>query len=819
MATTAAQNWTSALEIEKDLQLLLKGKTARFDDVDHLINQLRITCEAAIFLDFEYAHRAGVEGRLWDAHININQRYRKVVDHFRQKEQKKHIVERRKVEKRYVDFIKTSQFFYRGYIQRLASHFAGMRKLRQIAHRLHLDPLSVDERVTVSPEVEHLIDMSCHATLLRLGDLSRYRNTLRTKDRSWEPALGFYELADALVPTDGSAHNQMAVIALADGDHLDAVYQLYRALAVDEPHKLAKGNLELEFKKITSAWEKKRPQPKTDSLSTLVWWFVLLQAKFYEGVDFSTHEELENEVISRLARLLKEQSFDATHEKLVLTKSKEGPSEADIRSFYFCLAFNIRMLSMLLQVLKPELEDTAAAGSLPQHEPLPNQSQGNITAVTRRVLPALRQYSVWLVSQVDFIVANLKIGPLSMHSREMWKIYADVLTRLANLFPAESLPSINYLLEEDESTVGFKPLRDPQLPHACNVYAANDSGSLKPSMTDTGIKRQSPDVEMLARVRDILLCGLVLQGDPKYPIVLRDRAFVYTDQALPASGIASPVSAKGPVSSLESPMKASSTIIDTTMAHESVKSSRPETPELRNSIDTDMHRMVDNLVESYGSKLDGSDETSYGMHSLTANEVFAPVGSSGLRSPHQVTPKMLPSLPGIWNSAFTPQPNELQPTSPNRPGTRRQLSPFPLSTRQQQVAAAASLDQMTGYSGSSRNSWGENSPRPTSNPTSQAVNQLLQESLTQQFRPLSMSSQFSDSSNIFGNTTPAHQRIKSGQRGVAPTANGNNSTLYPGGTDFDTRFMLQSSLLGKYNDNQTQPRWGYRSSPPGGQGG
>lgn len=288
------------------------------------MDRFRISCEAALFLDFEYAHRAGVEGHLWDAHININQRYRKVVDHFRQREQKKHVVERRKVEKRYVDFIKTSQFFYRGYIQRLASHFAGMRKLRQIANRLHLDPLSVDARVAVSPEVEHLIDMSCHATLLHLGDLSRYRNTLRTKDRSWKPALGFYELADALVPTDGSAHNQMAVIALAEGDHLDAVYQLYRALAITEPHKLARGNLELEFKKITSAWEKKRPQPKTDSLRTLVWWFVLLQAKFHEGVDFSTHGELENEVISRLARLLREQSFDATHEKLVLTSIAAG---------------------------------------------------------------------------------------------------------------------------------------------------------------------------------------------------------------------------------------------------------------------------------------------------------------------------------------------------------------------------------------------------------------------------------------------------------------------------------------------------------------
>jgi tetratricopeptide (TPR) repeat protein len=280
--------------------------------------RLRLTCEGTIFHDFEFAQRESVERHLWDAHIKINGRYRKVVDHYRQGDKKKNVVERRKVEQRYVDFIKRSQFFYKGYIQRLASHFSGMKELRRIAHRLSLSTSCVDERVKVSPDVEKLIDMSCHATLLRLGDLSRYRNNLRTKNRSWEPALGYYSLANDLDPNNGSAHNQMAVIALADGHHLHAVYHLYRAIAVNEPHPLAKGNLEIEFKKITAGWEKQRSQPKSDSLTTLVWWFVLLHARYYEGTDFATREELENEVLSRLALLLKEQSFGETLDKFVL---------------------------------------------------------------------------------------------------------------------------------------------------------------------------------------------------------------------------------------------------------------------------------------------------------------------------------------------------------------------------------------------------------------------------------------------------------------------------------------------------------------------
>lgn len=141
---------------------------------------------------------------------------------------------------------------------------------------------------------------------------------MRTKDRSWDPAMAYYSLANDLCPDSGAAHNQMAVIATTDGNHLNAVYHFYRAIATKEPHPLAQGNLELEFKKIITTWEKKRTPPKSDSLSTLIWWFVLLQAKFYEGVEFSTHEELEIEVTSRLALLLKEQSFGETLEKLVL---------------------------------------------------------------------------------------------------------------------------------------------------------------------------------------------------------------------------------------------------------------------------------------------------------------------------------------------------------------------------------------------------------------------------------------------------------------------------------------------------------------------
>lgn len=159
-------------------QLLDDKAPPRFDQVDALISEfvciswalvayakysrLRQACETTILADFEYASNKGVERHLWDSHIKINQRYRKIVEHYRKDDQRRNIVERRKLEKRYADFIKTSQFFYKGYIQRLASRFEGLKELRRIAHRLSLDTQAVDQRVSVSPEVERLIDSSCH---------------------------------------------------------------------------------------------------------------------------------------------------------------------------------------------------------------------------------------------------------------------------------------------------------------------------------------------------------------------------------------------------------------------------------------------------------------------------------------------------------------------------------------------------------------------------------------------------------------------------------------------------------------------------------
>lgn len=191
--------------------------------------------------------------------------------------------------------------------------------------------LSADEPTQALGSLGHEILISCHQTLIRLGDLSRWRETqLETKDRNWGPAVGYYDLARAIYPASGASHNQMAVIALVDLNHLRATYSLYRALAAEEPYPTAKGNLEIEFKKIEEAWSRGEMVQNCDGHDdhapgqALVGWFMRLHARCYKGVDFPEQEEFESEVLSQLAVDLKERSLEGIFNKFVLINIAAG---------------------------------------------------------------------------------------------------------------------------------------------------------------------------------------------------------------------------------------------------------------------------------------------------------------------------------------------------------------------------------------------------------------------------------------------------------------------------------------------------------------
>ena len=317
---------SSLQRTEKELQACLVSKSPGTPEpVGQLLTSLRSVCLDIILQDFKLAQRRGVENRLWDIHGKIHSQYRKQLRQFRKADGKKKVVEQRKTEKHFLDFIKSSQRFYRGYIQSLSSHFGGGKDLEAVANKLMLSTLSFEEPMPTTGSLQRMLSTSCHQTLIRLGDLSRWRETqMETKDRNWGPAIGYYDLASRINPASGASHNQLAVIALQDMNHLGAVYHLYLALAVEEPHPNAKDNLEVEFQKIEEAWTKEEPilrEKVSDAQGApkdLAASFVRLHACCYNGRDLLEHEELERGTLKELAVNLKDRPIDGTLSKIVI---------------------------------------------------------------------------------------------------------------------------------------------------------------------------------------------------------------------------------------------------------------------------------------------------------------------------------------------------------------------------------------------------------------------------------------------------------------------------------------------------------------------
>ncbi|KAH8702501.1 hypothetical protein BGW36DRAFT_290343 [Talaromyces proteolyticus] len=553
MATTTFQNaWQSADQAEKELLTTLAEKEPTFAEIAHYLDEFREACQNAIFLDFDAAASKNAEARLWDAHVKINSRFRKLLARFREEAGKKRPVEKRKLEKHYLSFIKLSQKFYRGYIQHLSSHFGGIPELEQVAKKFKLENLSIEPPIQPNPGLRERILLSCHATLIRLGDLSRYRETdiSSTKPRNWGPATGYYDLASVIHPASGASHNQLAVIALAEGNHLRATYHLYRALSAQEPHPTSRSNLEIEFRKVLSAWAKKELIPREDAGvpgKALTPWFVYLHAQCYKGQDFIEHDELENEVLSQLTVDLKEKPLEGTLQKFVLINIAAEDC-AKVRSInepthnaeLFFQRLNVKTFFTLLQILLGELERFASEDSESKES---NRGPEKVTVVARRVLPALRNYSSWLLANCSSLTVRNqdKDSALSVQIKEFWKIYANTLSLLASTFDVTSLPEVDYLLEEDEDTLGFKPLINEA---TTRRYLLESSVKTKLRTIDPGFERNHPNLEMLYRIREFVIDGLDLVVSNRIPVSLVDenerKMFIYNEEGLPSQFYASP---------------------------------------------------------------------------------------------------------------------------------------------------------------------------------------------------------------------------------------------------------------------------------------
>ena len=434
----------------------------------------------------------------------------------------------------YLNFLRTSQKHYRCYIGDLVAAYGGLPALEKAAQKLrcqgtvpthpervldesnvNLEPKEVSsQQVPRSTQTKAL--ESCYQALVQLGDLSRYRAT-EISDRypDWSHATGYYDLAQSVLPSSGLAHNQLAVVALAENNLFRAMYFLFRSLATQEPPQQTEWNLKKAFTIVSQFHGKGKlirdgATRESGPSSALKGWHLLLVWKCYKGEPFGEHDELETEVISHLVAELNSQGQSKTLRRLVLVNIAAGycgqvtftatQSQEARQSYVYFLCLNIRTSLALLRVLEGEANKMKSStdGEV-------NLETYELSTTLEKALPEIRLYSSWLLKN-DLIMANSTVYPVvnALQSR-YWTQMASCLSLVAEVFPAQYLPELDYLLEEDADTIAFGPLDCEETREIWYV-----DGKLKPEWFTIPEALRSKRQEMLSRVRQFLKVGIML---------------------------------------------------------------------------------------------------------------------------------------------------------------------------------------------------------------------------------------------------------------------------------------------------------------------
>ncbi|GAB1320179.1 Nonsense-mediated mRNA decay factor [Madurella fahalii] len=525
------ETWKAAQKLRvavyKELEHIQNGgpstnEVARFEKVEKLMENYRLACIETIWPDIRAAKERSVEDALWQTHTQVTKTYRKVLARLQGHE---HAVLRRKLERLYSAYLKTAQYFYKGYLQRVCARY-DMEDLKRIARQAELDEIPVpdaDKVDAAAAKLEEIVRDSCHKTLIYLGDLARYRTLLRPKDRKWEGALAYYFLANDLIPESGYGHHQCGVIYVEAEDHLQVVYHFYRAMVCDMPHPNAPANLEREFRDL----QKRKGGEIKHALAT---WFVKLHAFYYQGKEFAERKELESEVDHRLALAMKSgtglgsetdllkiilvniTAYAISQEKIRAKWTEEGS-----RSCQFILLLNIRTIHTISRLLGDEVADLIQRKTAESPASAQKEVETSFTPTFTRILPLLRVYMAWLCAYgselVDFRTH------LEPQFGAMCLTLSNTLTLLLEFLGAGKFGStVSWRFPEDEMTLGIKCLNGPDLHDGCQLYYDAFTRQPKPRREDVPVAEHTADDVTFTRSLDVVLCAVDLSApESKFP--------------------------------------------------------------------------------------------------------------------------------------------------------------------------------------------------------------------------------------------------------------------------------------------------------------
>ncbi|EME47433.1 hypothetical protein DOTSEDRAFT_21214 [Dothistroma septosporum NZE10] len=537
---------------EHNVLTLLQRTDVPIEDVLHAFHYYRQAASEYIFADFEHAGRS--ELHLWQAHNAGKKYFHKELSRIRK--QPERVVEIRHVTKLFMQFIKQGERHYRAYITHLNNACGGIPELESIALKERADSTGESQPLANFQIAKDPARESSHRALIYAGDLCRYRASEKLdKVPDFGPALGYYRLAAAVVPSSGLGHHQQAVVFLEQRDHLRAIYHLYRAICVPDPHPIAASNLNKEFEKTNAAWEKGEliqkgaPNSPDAPKRALVGWFVRLHSMCYQAKPFTGYQELEREVLGQLVNLITQPSLQSTITRMIVVNiaaqatagerfqdlaKRELPTDEIAQSFLHYFRFNIKTFTALLQVFYSDLQKLLL--NVPAQD---GDLSDKLTPAGRRLLPYLRIYNGWLVINARMISGLATDDVVGRAVGDFWPMYARAIDLVAQAFPIwdleERLEQVScgkYLMEEDDETLKFTPVDEPETSHS--TWYDMQTRTHKPRSGEENVVRGSTDDEMLYRVYNFLETGLDLANDnPHAPIGMAGtRVYCYSPDTL-----------------------------------------------------------------------------------------------------------------------------------------------------------------------------------------------------------------------------------------------------------------------------------------------
>jgi Est1 DNA/RNA binding domain len=375
-----------------------------------------------------------------------------------------------------------------------------------------VDPLSNAPKFQ-SKKIKSLVFSAVQSSLIKLGDISRYRTQTppRTKPPTvvppdYGPSYGYYNLAQSLLPENGAAANQLAVLSTYSKDYVGSTYYFYRAVACRDKFATAEDNLKVGFRKVVREGEVGGVE--REDVGMFVLRFLKMHAEFYagetyarcvdgaDGRDFddgSVVEMLENLILERAisAKFLNRLTF--INMSALYVAQQHDPDSLDF------LPTLLSHYSILLRLLSTELSTSS--------DPDPS---AHITPLIRLISPSLRLYSKWLLLHH------------SLPPTPFWSTYLTSISSLQSLFPVP-VAGLTSPLEEDLLAAGFAPLEPDSSRKRHKARTGNRKRGFDKLLLQWGRMGgekaeaeggEHPNVEMLGRLKDLLADVMELASIP-----------------------------------------------------------------------------------------------------------------------------------------------------------------------------------------------------------------------------------------------------------------------------------------------------------------